>query len=78
MTTKHWLAAGEVFTDGIGKVTVMAVAGAWAMVRRPRAAPFVIMVRELEQRWQREREGGWAAPIQENKRKQCSDGQPSL
>lgn len=64
MPTKHWLEAGEVFTDGIGKVTVMAVAGAWAMVRRPRAAPFTIMVRELEQRWHREREGGWSAPIQ--------------
>jgi len=64
VATKHWLRAGEVFTDGIGKVTVMAVAGAWAMVRRPRCMPFVIMVKELEERWQRERaEVHWSVPI---------------
>ena len=30
------------------EVKVMAVADGWAMVRRPRAIPFCVMVKELE------------------------------
>lgn len=51
MSTEQPIKVGDKFVDEHGRFQVMAIADGWAMVRRPRAVPFVLMLTDRQFEW---------------------------